>query len=134
MAEEAIKSMGVHEPGTSEGRARGELEAEVLAALHAATPGALTPGEVRERLDGRLAYTTVVTALSRMHSKGLLQRTKRGRAFAYSPVADDSGLAARQMRKLLDGRSDREAVLTHFVDELSDDDEELLRRLLDTGK
>ncbi len=126
--------MGVHEPTAPEGRGKGELEAEILAALHRAAPEALTPGEVRELLDGRLAYTTVVTGLSRLHDKGLLKRSKRGRAFAYAPVADESGLAARQMRKVLDGRRDREAVLTHFVDELSADDEELLRRLLDTGQ
>jgi predicted transcriptional regulator len=111
------------------------LEAEIIAALHQAAPEALTPGEVLDRLaDDRLAYTTVVTALTRLHGKGVLTRAKRGRAFAYAPVTDESGLAARRMRKVLDGRTDREAVLTHFVGELSTDDEELLRRLLDTGK
>lgn len=131
---EVIKSVAVFEPnpakGESEQRAKGELEAEVLSALHHATPEALTPGEVRELLGGSLSYSTAVTALSRLHAKGLLSRTKRGRAFAYTPVADESGLAARQMRQVLDGRSDREAVLAHFVDDLSADDEELLRRLL----
>ncbi|WP_354645172.1 BlaI/MecI/CopY family transcriptional regulator [Kitasatospora camelliae] len=117
-----------------EGRGKGELEAEILAVLHRAAPEAATPGEVLERLgDARLAYTTVVTALTRLHGKGLLRRAKRGRAFAYTPVADESGLAARRMSKVLDGRADREAVLAHFVDELSDADEELLRRLLDSG-
>ncbi|MGA5824347.1 BlaI/MecI/CopY family transcriptional regulator [Kitasatospora sp. NPDC094028] len=126
--------MGAHEPNPGEGRARGELEADVLAALHRAAPEALTPGEVLERLDGQLAYTTVVTAMSRLHDKGVLSRAKRGRAYAYAPVADESGLAARQMRKVLDGRSDRQAVLAQFVDELSDTDEDFLRRLLDGGK
>ncbi|MFE0464513.1 BlaI/MecI/CopY family transcriptional regulator [Kitasatospora sp. NPDC058965] len=125
--------MSGHEP--AEGRAKGELAAEVLAVLHAAAPAELTPGEVLDGLaDTRLAYTTVVTTLTRLHDKGVLRRTKRGRAYAYAPVADESGLAARRMRKVLDGRSDREAVLAHFVDELSDDDEELLRRLLDLGQ
>ncbi|MEV7027233.1 BlaI/MecI/CopY family transcriptional regulator [Kitasatospora sp. NPDC093558] len=127
------KSVGVHEPTPATGRGKGELEAEVLAALRTAAPAALTPGEVLERVDDRLAYTTVVTALSRLHAKGLLTREKRGRAFAYTAGADESELAARTMRRVLDGRSDREAVLTHFVDELSDDDEDFLRRLLDSG-
>lgn len=127
--------MSRREPATPEGRGKGELEGEILAVLHRAAPEALTPGEVLERLtDGRLAYTTVVTALTRLHGKGLLTRSKRGRAFAYTPVADESGLAARQMRKALDSRHDRTAVLTHFVGELSADDEQLLRRLLDAGK
>jgi predicted transcriptional regulator len=85
---------------------------------------------VRERLDDDLAYTTVVTILSRLHGKGVLERSKQGRAFSYTPVADEPGLAARRLTKLLDAEPDREAVLTRFVSSLSDEDEELLRRVL----
>lgn len=110
-------------------RAAGELEAAVLAVLQGA--GApLSPGEVRERIGGPLAYTTVVTILSRLHAKGVLERHKAGRAYLYSPVADEPGLAARRMARVLDGEADREAVLARFVSALSDSDEELLRRML----
>ncbi|MGD0556469.1 MAG: BlaI/MecI/CopY family transcriptional regulator [Streptosporangiaceae bacterium] len=110
-------------------RGSGELESAVLAVLQGAT-GPLSPGEVRERLDDDLAYTTVVTILSRLHGKGVLERSKQGRAFSYTPVADEPGLAARRLTKLLDAEPDREAVLTRFVSSLSDEDEELLRRVL----
>ena len=110
-------------------RAAGELEATVLAVLQGAG-SPLSPGEVRERIGGPLAYTTVVTILSRLHAKGVLERTKAGRAYLYSPVADEPGLAARRMTRVLDGEADREAVLARFVSALSDSDEELLRRLL----
>ena len=110
-------------------RAAGELEAEVLAVLQDAG-SALTPGEVRERIGGSLAYTTVVTILSRLHAKGVLERRKAGRAFLYAPVADQPGLAARRMARVLDGEADREAVLARFVSVLSDSDEKLLRRML----
>ena len=110
-------------------RAAGELEAAVLAVLQGA--GApLSPAEVRERIGGSLAYTTVVTILSRLHVKGVLERHKAGRAYLYSPVADEPGLAARRMARVLDGETDREAVLARFVSVLSDNDEELLRRML----
>ena len=116
-----------HEPGRR--RANGEREAEILAVLQkAGTP--LTPGEVAEHLGDELTYSTVVTILSRLHTKQVLTRTPRGRAYAYSPVADEPGLAARRMRGVLDGRPDREAVLSRFVDGLSSADEELLRQLL----
>ena len=115
------------EPTTRRGA--GELEAAVLAALQAAGV-ALSPGEVRDRLDGGLAYTTVVTILSRLHAKGVLERHKAGRAYLYAPVADQPGLAARRMTRVLDGEVDREAVLARFVSSLSDSDEELLRRML----
>jgi predicted transcriptional regulator len=110
-------------------RAAGELEAAVLAVLQEAG-SALSPGEVRERLGEQLAYTTVVTILSRLHAKGVLERHKEGRAYLYAPVADEPGLAARRMARVLDGEADREAVLSRFVSSLSDSDEELLRRML----
>ena len=110
-------------------RAAGELEATVLAVLLEAG-SALSPGEVRERIGGSLAYTTVVTILSRLHAKGVLERHKAGRAYLYAPVADQPGLAARRMTRVLDDEADREAVLARFVSSLSDSDEELLRRML----
>jgi predicted transcriptional regulator len=110
-------------------RGSGELEGAVLAVLQAAR-GPLSPGEVRERLGEGLAYTTVVTILSRLHAKGVLERGKQGRAFLYTPVADEPGLAARRLARMLDAEPDREAVLTRFVSGLSDADEDLLRRLL----
>lgn len=113
-------------------RAAGELEAAVLGVLQAAG-SALSPGEVRSRLGGGLAYTTVVTILSRLHGKGVLDRRKAGRAFLYMPVADEPGLAARRMTQMLDAEPDREAVLTRFVSSLSGKDEELLRRMLGEG-
>lgn len=91
---------------------------------------ALSPAAVRERIGGSLAYTTVVTILSRLHVKGVLERHKAGRAYVYAPVADQPGLAARRMARVLDGEADREAVLARFVSALSDSDEELLRRML----
>jgi len=110
-------------------RAAGELEAEVLAVLQqAGSP--LSPGAVRERVGGSLAYTTVVTILSRLHAKGVLDRRKSGRAYLYAPIADSPGLAARRMARVLDGETDRETVLARFVSTLSDRDEELLRRML----
>ena len=111
-------------------RGAGELEAEVLAVLQSAG-SALTPAQVRERLGDPLAYTTVVTILSRLHAKGVLVRNRAGRAFSYAPIADEPGLAARRMRVVLEAETDREAVLARFVSGLSPADERLLRGMLD---
>jgi predicted transcriptional regulator len=110
-------------------RGHGALEAEVLAALWSAR-APLTAGTVQRELGGTLAYSTVVTILSRLHAKGVLDRFPHGRAFAYTPVADEPGLAARRMRQVLDAESDRGRVLARFVSDLSDEDERLLRSLL----
>lgn len=110
-------------------RAAGTLEAAALAVLQAADRS-LTPGEVQDRLGGGLAYSTVVTILSRLHAKGVLTRLRAGRAYSYAPVADEPGLAARRMRGVLDAEADRAAVLARFVSELSAADEHLLREML----
>ncbi|GAA4116623.1 MULTISPECIES: BlaI/MecI/CopY family transcriptional regulator [Streptomyces] len=111
-------------------RPAGELEAGVLAALWAA--GApLTPGEVQAGLGGRLARTTVTTILSRLHDKGAVTRTRVGRGYAYTPTEDAPGLTARRMHTELAKEEDRSTVLARFVSQLSDEDEQLLRALLE---
>ena len=54
-------------------RGAGELAGQVLGILQAAHEP-LSPAAVRERLGGELAYTTVVTILSRLHAKRVLDR------------------------------------------------------------
>ncbi|WP_027946035.1 BlaI/MecI/CopY family transcriptional regulator [Amycolatopsis taiwanensis] len=110
-------------------RAPGELEAEVLGVLWEADEP-LSAGEVQQRLPGELAYTTVVTILSRLYDKGVLIREKRGRSFAYQAVEDEAGLAARRMRSVLDREPDRGSVLARFVSGLSKSDERVLLDLL----
>ncbi|MBM7169145.1 BlaI/MecI/CopY family transcriptional regulator [Streptomyces sp. G44] len=110
-------------------RAQGELEQQVLAALHAAR-GPVSAGWVQERIGGDLAYTTVMTILTRLLAKDVVTRERAGRSFAWTPASDEAGLAAFRMRKVLDGESDREAVLASFVTTLTPDDEQLLRELL----
>lgn len=117
-------------------RARGALEAAIMDVLWRAE-NPLSPGEVRDLLgksgdaEARaLSYSTVVTILTRLHGKKMLARTRVGRSFQYAPLADEAGLEARRLSALLDGSADRAAVLSRFVADLSDSDEELLRRLL----
>ncbi|HEY1488611.1 MAG TPA: BlaI/MecI/CopY family transcriptional regulator [Micromonosporaceae bacterium] len=110
-------------------RPAGALENEVLAALWAAYEP-MTPAQVQELLGSGLAYTTVMTILTRLHEKGAVTRERSGRAYAYAAVLDQAGIAAAQMRALLDRGSDRAAVLAQFVDGLSSDDERALNALM----
>ncbi|GAA3391127.1 BlaI/MecI/CopY family transcriptional regulator [Cryptosporangium minutisporangium] len=114
-------------------RSSGSLERAVLDVLaNASAP--LTVPEVRDALPGDLAYTTVQTALVRLHAKGVLARERNGRSYAYRPVetpeAIQVGAAARRMRKILDSGGDRRGVLARFVADLSPQDEALLADLL----
>src|SRR5918911_4565600 len=116
------------------GRRRGALEQEVLACLAAAGPP-LTVADVQAELGGELAYTTVLTALSRLHAKGALTREPAGRGYAYALPADaDAAMTARRMSRLLDSREDRAGVLARFVADLSPEDEQLLTELLSADR
>lgn len=115
---------------SAERRPAGELEAGVLAALWAAGEP-LTPGRVQAALGAGLARTTVTTILSRLHEKGTVSRVRSGRGYAYAPTEDAPGLTARRMHSELARDDDRGTVLARFVSQLSDEDERLLRSLLD---
>lgn len=110
-------------------RPAGALEQEVLAALWAAG-GPLTPAAVQDQVGGNLAYTTVKTILDRLHDKKLLTRVREGKAYAYTPVVEQADLAAEAMRAALEGSSDRPAVLSKFLGEISADDAAVIRELL----
>lgn len=111
-------------------RAQGALETQVLAALHAAE-GPVSAGWVQEHLAADLAYTTVMTVLARLLAKNAVTRQRQGRSFVWMPAADEAGLAAWKMHRVLDGEQDRRAVLASFITTLPEGDEQLLRELLD---
>lgn len=114
---------------TTQRRPMGALESAVLDQVWA-EPSGLTPRQALERLDGELAYTTVMTILNRLWTKGLLERERDGRAFRYTPVFSESELVATRMTNALEVARDRQATLSRFIKELSDADEALLRSLL----
>jgi predicted transcriptional regulator len=110
-------------------RPSGGLEAEVLATLVAASEP-LSATQVRAALGDTLAYTTVMTVLSRMAAKGVAVRQRRGRAHVYVAVRDEAEVTARRMRRVMDSGDDRAAVLARFVGTLSDQEEAMLLDLL----
>jgi predicted transcriptional regulator len=110
-------------------RAPGELEADVLATLWRSDEP-MSPGQVREQLGSDLAYTTVMTILTRLYEKGSVTRRLVGRAYVYTPSQAQAEVTAAQMRALLDRGFDRTEVLARFVGSLSHDDERTLASLL----
>ncbi|MCJ0894111.1 BlaI/MecI/CopY family transcriptional regulator [Rhodococcus sp. ARC_M12] len=113
-------------------RASGQLEESILELLGEHTE--LSVAQAREHLDSELAHTTVMTALVRLHGKGLVDRERRGRSFVYTlnaPVDEIPALrAAMRMRTELDTRAERADVLANFVAALDPEDEATLRELL----
>ncbi len=114
-------------------RESGGLESEVLATLWA-SQDPLTAAQVADGLGTDLAYTTVQTILTRLHHKGAVRRELAGRAHAYTPVLDESGLAAGRMRAILDRENDSGAVLSRFIETLTPAEETTLAQLLGLGR
>lgn len=81
----------------------GSLERRVMAQLWASGPQSV--GEVLEALNRgdarRLAYTTVMTILVRLHEKGYLTRQREGRHFRYAQAFPESALEAQVGRREL---------------------------------
>ncbi len=98
----------------------GGLEAELMELLWAAGE----PLGVRE-LAGLLpgpprASTTLVTVLTRLMAKGLVERAGDGRRYTYRPAGDPDQLTARAIERLLAAAGDRRAVLAHLVNGAQD--------------
>jgi len=75
--------------------------------------------DLRPALGGRTrAYTTVMTILTRLCDKGLLERRRQGRGFVYRPALTKEQLAAQTLHDVLASTDDPHAVLAHFVKDL----------------
>lgn len=96
--------------------------------------GSGTVGEVRDRLEDDLAYTTVLTVLRTLEEKGFVGHESEGRAYRYHPLVERQEAQAshldRLMRKLFSGSP--ELLVTQLVSDrdLSRDEVERLRTLL----
>jgi predicted transcriptional regulator len=110
------------------GRRLGALEAEVME-LAWRRGGWMGVNDLLAALKGpQRAYTTVMTIVTRLCDKGLLERRRQGRGFVYRPALSREELAARALRDVLAGAEDPAAVLAHFVKDL-EASPELLARL-----
>lgn len=78
----------------------------------------------------KLAYTTVMTILVRLHEKGYVSRSQTGRTYTYQAAMDELTLAATVGRRELSRLIDRygAASLAGFAEEL-EPHSELARRL-----
>ncbi len=108
----------------------GELEADVMSVVW--EKGRATVQEVKDDLEPRrvLAYTTVMTVMSRLAEKGLLIRQKEGRAYYYTPASSQEKVAGSLLqslvRRLYDGATGK-AIAQLLETEENVDDAELDR-------
>jgi predicted transcriptional regulator len=109
---------------------RGDLQAEVMAAVWRL--GEATVEQVRELqpVERRSAYTTIQTVLNRLVDRGFLARAKDGRRFVYRARADQIDYLTRAIGDRLGTASPeaRRSVLMNMVDELEPEDLDELAR------
>jgi predicted transcriptional regulator len=90
--------------------------------------------DVVERLNSKLAYTTVMTTLDRLFKKGLLEREKFDRAFLYSPALSSQDWERRRAGDFVAGflagpEPSRDLLLSSLVDAVGQHDAVLLDEL-----
>lgn len=100
------------------------------------TAGQSSVRDVVERLDRKLAYTTVMTTLDRLFKKGMLERQKSQRAFLYSPRLSSQEWKRQSAGDLIAGflagpQPARELLLSSLVDAVGQHDAVLLEQLED---
>ena len=110
----------------------GHLEAAVMDRLWSRDEP-LSVREVLEdlRAERPLAYTTVMTVLDNLHRKGIVIRQKSGRAYVYRPSRSRETHTADLMEQALSSSRDRGGALLRFVEKMSSEEAEDLRRALD---
>jgi predicted transcriptional regulator len=107
-------------------------EADVIQVLWDHGPSVVT--EVRDRLDDKLAYTTVLTILRTLENKGYVRHEEEGRVHRYFAAVEQQ--AARKSalqhlkQKLFKGSA--ELLFTHLVSDqkLSPEQLKRMRKLL----
>lgn len=108
----------------------GARQAAVMALLWERPDEFVTVREVATVLDDDVAYTTVMTVLTRLHGKGFVERRRDGRAWAYRPAVSEREHTARAMTAAFHEAADRRGALLQFVEHLTAEEQEELRARL----
>lgn len=107
-----------------------ERELDVMHVLWANGPS--TVAEVQAALEDELAYTTVLTMLRVLESKGYVTHEEKGRAHQYRALVEQEQAGRSALRRLMPRlfQGSPEKVLLHLVSD-RDVSEEEIRRMRD---
>lgn len=100
----------------------GVLEAEIMEILWKRKK--MTVHEVHKKIQARrpIAYTTVMTVMSRLAEKGLLERVKEGGAFIYRTTLSKEQFTSLTLKKIINEIVEdfSTPALSYFVELLED--------------
>ena len=110
-----------------------DRELDVMAVLW--DRGKATVAEVRDALEDRLAYTTVLTVLRTLEEKGHVAHEEAGKAYRYHPLVERQAAGTSALSRVVDKlfRGSPALLLTHLVgdERLSDEELRRMQRLLE---
>ena len=96
--------------------------------------GSATVAEVRDGLEGELAYTSVLSALQTLEEKGYVRHEPEGRAYRYFPTVGAERAGGSALARIRDAifHGSAERMFAQFVSDkkLGRDELERMRRLL----
>lgn len=113
-------------------RGFGELEAVVMDRVWACGDQSTTVRQVFEELAAErdIAYTTVMSTMDNLHTKGWLAREREGKAYRYWATLTREQHSARLMSQALDGGGKPDLVLTHFLEQIGPEESARLATML----
>lgn len=113
-------------------RGFGELEAVIMDRIWDGGEQTTTVRDVFDELAGEreIAYTTVMSTMDNLHTKGWLAREKDGKAYRYWTTLSREEHSARLMRDALDAGGRWDLVLNHFVEQIGPEESARLRAAL----
>ncbi|CPX19526.1 transcriptional regulator BlaI [Mycobacteroides abscessus subsp. abscessus] len=131
----AVRNVAVHGADREmdvRSRGFGELETVVMDRVWDRGADTTTVREVFDELaaDRDIAYTTVMSTMDNLHTKGWLQRERDGKAYRYWAALTREQHSARLMSQALDAGGKPDLVLTHFLAQIGPQESERLRAML----
>ncbi|MGC4087757.1 MAG: BlaI/MecI/CopY family transcriptional regulator [Polyangiaceae bacterium] len=99
-----------------------ELEAVIMDVVWARKLSSFAVGDVLAILEKQrdIAYTTVMTTLTRLHDKGLLERARDGRRYLYTPQLSREEFLKATAREVLDGAVGGQQALAMLAEKVSE--------------
>ncbi|MBI2443083.1 MAG: BlaI/MecI/CopY family transcriptional regulator [Candidatus Levybacteria bacterium] len=115
------------------GKVLGELETQVMEIIWQAKEP-ISVSEVVAVLSKKrdIAYTTVMTIMTRLIEKGLLKRTALGKAYVYKPIFSKDTFLTKVSQQIIKNLVSRfgDKAIAHFAQELDKVPEEKKAKLL----
>lgn len=109
----------------------GDLEADIMEYIwaHGSSTVRAVHGHLNEERD--LAYTTVMTVMTRLAEKELLVREQVGNAYAYLPAVSRDAFAEQVVAEVLDALMGNfgDQTVSHFARQIEQADEGRLAKL-----